>query len=233
MTNRFICQSCGDSFEVAEAVLAKYPDWTPRACLKCRDAKGGRRGRPGTTVDVTAPMRIPRAATGHSRRGSASVELNLSLDEVLARFAGGPKSGVFTDGSAQPNPGPGGWGAVYVVNGEVRTQRHGHEPHTTNNRMELFALINGYQLVPPGVGAEVFTDSELCVKSMTEWAPGWQARGWKKKGGPIKNLELVQELYALVQARPELHLQWIKAHDGSRWNEYADSLSTAYTRDVL
>lgn len=238
MTNRFICQNCGDSFEVAEAVLSRYPDWTPRVCLKCRDAGRGKGGsRPRGALDVTAPMRIPtRAAGGHNaggHRGSASVELNLTVDEVLQRFDGGPRSGVFTDGSAQPNPGPGGWGAVYVVDGAVQAQRHGHEPHTTNNRMELVALINGYQLVPPGVAAEVYTDSELCFKSMTQWAPGWEARGWKKKGGPIKNLELVQQLYALVQARPELHLQWIKAHDGSRWNEYADSLSTAYTRDAL
>jgi ribonuclease HI len=172
-------------------------------------------------------MRIPR------RHSSASAELNLTLAEVLSRFTAGPADGVFTDGSAQPNPGPGGWGAVYVVDGEVRAQRHGHEPHTTNNRMELTALINGYQLVAPGVGADVFTDSELCFKSMTQWAAGWQARGWTKKGGPIKNLDLVQELYALVRARPELRLRWIKAHDGSRWNEYADSLSTAYTRDHL
>ncbi|MBN2357814.1 MAG: ribonuclease HI [Deltaproteobacteria bacterium] len=174
-----------------------------------------------------------RSSAGPRRRGSASAQLNLTLAEVLERFDAGPDSGVFTDGSAQPNPGPGGWGAVYVVDGELHAQRHGHEPRTTNNRMELVALINGYQMVPPGVGAEVFTDSELCYKTMTQWAAGWQARGWKKKGGPIKNLELVQELYALVQARPELRLRWIKAHDGSRWNEYADSLSTAYARDRL
>ena len=68
----------------------------------------------------------------------------LSPDEVLERFSGGPKSGVFTDGSAQPNPGPGGWDAVYVIDDEVQDQRYGHEPHNTNNRMELTALIQAY-----------------------------------------------------------------------------------------
>jgi ribonuclease HI len=68
------------------------------------------------------------------------------------------------------------------------------------------------------------------VNTINQWAKGWEARGWKRKGGDIKNLELVQELYQCLKGRPELELKWIAAHSGNRWNEYADSLATAYRR---
>jgi ribonuclease HI len=79
----------------------------------------------------------------------------------------------------------------------------------------------------------IISDSEYLVKGIREWAPGWERRGWKRKTGPIQNLDLVQELYRRATARPELRLEWIQAHAGARWNEYADSLSTAYRRDEL
>jgi len=150
---------------------------------------------------------------------------------VLAKYSDGPSSGVFTDGSAEPNPGPGGWGAVFVVDGEIVAEAHGGEPHTTNNRMELTALIAGYRLVPAGQSAIVWTDSQLCVNTINSWAAGWKARGWRRKGGEIKNLDLVQELYALACERPELELRWIQAHVGYRWNEYADALASIYPRE--
>ena len=71
----------------------------------------------------------------------------------------------------------------------------------------------------------VFSDSQLCVNTINEWAPGWEKRGWKRKGGPIKNLDLVQQLYALALAKPRVELRWIRAHEGVRWNEYADALA--------
>jgi ribonuclease HI len=204
----FTCAGCGTGFRVADGTLARYPGWTPRRCRACRDGR--------------------RAGGGAAR----VIEENLTVAEVLAKYHGGPRDGVFTDGSAEPNPGPGGWGAVYVVDGEVVAQAHGHEPDTTNNRMELTALIAGFDLVPHGTPATVYSDSMLCVKTITEWAPAWEARGWRRKGGQIANLDLVQQLYARAKARPELELVWIRAHDGSRWNEYADALSTAYRRAV-
>jgi ribonuclease HI len=175
--------------------------------------------------------RKPRAARVGA--GGASREENLTVAEVLQKYSEGPGDGVFTDGASHPNPGPGGWGAVYVVGGEIVAQRHGHEPLTTNNRMELRALIEGSKLVPAGTATVLWTDSQLCVKTINEWAAGWKARGWKKKDGEVKNLELVQELYAIFQSRPELELRWIQAHSGLRWNEYADSLASAYRRDTL
>lgn len=160
-------------------------------------------------------------------------EENLTLKEVLQKYSAGPQSGIFTDGSARPNPGPGGWGFVYVLNGEIITQDHGHDPETTNNRMELTALIEAFKHVDSKDALEIYSDSELCVKSMNEWASNWEKNGWRRKSGPIKNLELVQELYALHKAKPNIRLKWIAAHNGWLWNEYADSLSTAWARNQL
>jgi ribonuclease HI len=157
----------------------------------------------------------------------------LTVAQVLQRYTRGPKSGLFTDGSAQPNPGPGGWGCVYVEDDEIIDQAHGNEPYTTNNRMELMGLIAAYKMASPTVEIEVYTDSQLCVNTITQWAASWEKRGWRRKDGEIKNLELVKELYALSRERPNLRLKWIRAHDGSKWNEYADALSTAYARSEL
>lgn len=167
------------------------------------------------------------------RRSAGPFEDNLTLDDVLAKYDGGPDSGVFTDGSANPNPGPGGWGAVYVVDGEIVDRTYGHEPATTNNRMELTAVIHGCDLVPQGTAATVYTDSRLVHDTITKWAAGWERRGWKRPRGEVQNLELVQAAYRRFKDRPELSIAWVPAHAGYRWNEYADSLSTAYSRDEL
>ena len=74
----------------------------------------------------------------------------------------------------------------------------------------------------------VYTDSRLAVQTITEWAAGWERRGWKRKTGPVENLDLVQEAYRIYRSRPELELQWIAAHSGARWNEYADALAGAW-----
>ena len=146
--------------------------------------------------------------------------------------ADSPTDGVFTDGSAIPNPGPGGWGAVWVQDDRVVAKASGRDPDTTNNRMELRALIEGVQLVPEGTSAVLWSDSNLAVKTVNEWAAGWKRRGWKRKSGPVENLDLVKELYELVSARPELEVRWIKAHVGHRWNEYADRLANGEDPDA-
>ncbi len=154
----------------------------------------------------------------------------LTPEEVLAKHSSGPKTGVFTDGSCEGNPGPGGWGFVWVENDEILEQGSGTDPATTNNRMELLALIQAYRALPADATVTVFSDSELCVKTVNEWAAAWERRGWRRKTGPIKNLELVKELYALANAHPNVELRWIRAHDGSRWNEYVDALANAFMR---
>jgi ribonuclease HI len=153
---------------------------------------------------------------------------------VLAAFTDGPKTGVFTDGATEGNPGPGGWGAVHVVDDRIIEQAHGAESPTTNNRMELTAMINGLRMLPLDSDAVVYTDSQLIVNIVSKWADGWKARGWtKKSSGPIANLELVKEAHLLYEQRPAVRLEWIKAHSGYRWNEYADALATAYRREIF
>jgi ribonuclease HI len=152
----------------------------------------------------------------------------LTPEEVLERYTAGPKTGVFTDGSCEGNPGPGGWGFVWVEDDRILAQGSGTEPHTTNNRMELSGLIAALRALPADRAIPVYSDSQLCVKTVNEWAAGWEQRGWRRKTGPIANLELVKELWGLAKAHPRARLTWIKAHDGSRWNEYADALASAY-----
>lgn len=213
------CATCGRDFEVPAHLAERYPGWTPPECPACF----GRRRSTG------APAEPAAAASA----GAAAGEEDLTVDEVLARYTEGPASGVFTDGSADPNPGPGGWGAVYVADGEVIARDWGHEPETTNNRMEVTALLRGIELVPPGTPATVYSDSRLVVSTVTEWAPAWEARGWRRKTGPVKNLDLVRPLVERLRTRSELEVVWLPAHAGLRWNEYADSLSTAWRRERL
>lgn len=194
----FVCQDCGDGFSLPQSVLDRYPGWTPRQCLDCRDAA---KSASGATASST------------NRRSGVT-----SGDDD-------PHTGVFTDGSSVPNPGPGGWGAVYVIEDEIIAEASGFGGDTTNNRMELTALIEAVRLVPEGTPAVVYSDSNLAVRTITEWASGWEKRGWKRKSGPVENLDLVKEAYRAYRERPELELKWIKAHVGFRWNEYADELA--------
>ena len=213
----FTCQACGNAFDISPNARARYPDWTPKQCNACRAPKDR----------ATKQTSTKRPPPGVSR------ELNLPLAEVLLRFHSGPDTGVFTDGSCSGNPGPGGWGAVRVRGGDVVAQQHGSEPWTTNNRMEFTAVIAGLEMLDPVEEETVYSDSQLVVNTLMVWAAGWEKRGWKRKEGAVKNLDLVQRAWALKQERPAVRIAWIRAHDGSRWNEYADSLSTAYSRDEL
>jgi ribonuclease HI len=195
----FICANCGNEFTLAPSIRARYPTWVPKCCTDCH---GG-----------------PR------RQGSASVALN--REETLNRYQDGPQTGIFTDGFCEPNPGRGGWGAVKVSVGQIIEERHGREEDTTNNRMELKALIEGYQMVQVGEGMAVFSDSQYCVNVVTTWAASWKKNGWTrgKQKEEIKNLDLVMELHELATLRPSAKAAWIKGHAGNRWNEYADALA--------
>ncbi|GAB4370287.1 MAG: hypothetical protein Kow0062_04850 [Acidobacteriota bacterium] len=142
----------------------------------------------------------------------------------------GPDSGVFTDGACSGNPGPGGWAAVRVRDGEIVEERSGHADHTTNNRMELTALIAAYEMLPEDAEETIWSDSQLCVRTINEWAAGWERRGWRRRTGPVENLDLVRRLYELARRHPGVRLEWIRAHDGSTWNEYADRLAVSRIR---
>lgn len=123
----------------------------------------------------------------------------------------------YTDGSASPNPGPGGFavikdGAPHILGSE--------EGETTNIRMEGLALVAA--LKDAGLEeAEIHTDSEFWINVATKWASGWEAKGWVKKGGEIKNLDIVKELYRLY-ANSNCKLVWVRGHNGTELNELAD-----------
>lgn len=143
-----------------------------------------------------------------------------------------PNEGLFTDGGCSGNPGPGGWGVVWVKAGEMFAEANGGEPHTTNNRMELMALIEAYKMLDAGSTETIWSDSTLCVKTVNEWAQGWERQGWKRKTGPVENLDLVKPLFELSKAHPNVKLRWLKGHAGQRWNERADVLATAYQQGI-
>ncbi len=122
----------------------------------------------------------------------------------------------YTDGSANPNPGPGGFAVIC----DGQPVALGKEAKSTNIRMEAQALIAAYKIAESG--DEILTDSEFWVNVVTKWAPSWQKNGWTKKSGPIKNLELVKELYEIYCAKPGVKLQWTRGHVGTEGNELAD-----------
>ena len=124
----------------------------------------------------------------------------------------------FTDGSASPNPGPGGYAVIDLD--DKQPVALGKEANSTNIRMEAMALIAAYKIAKPG--DKIMTDSEFWVNVVTKWAAGWQSNGWTKKSGPIKNLELVKELYELYLNNPDVILEWTRGHVGTEGNELAD-----------
>ena len=126
---------------------------------------------------------------------------------------------LFTDGSASPNPGPGGY--AVIENGKP-VALGSEEGDSTNIRMEGMALLAALETAA-GDDCEIHTDSEFWINVITKWAPGWSAKGWRKSGGPIKNLELVQQLYdAYYSYAGEVKLVWVRGHVGHEGNELAD-----------
>ncbi len=124
---------------------------------------------------------------------------------------------LFTDGSASPNPGPGGFA---VIEGNQPVCLGSEEGDTTNIRMEGKALIAALGYLD-GTAAEIYTDSEFWINVITKWAPGWEQRGWTKKGGEIKNLDIVKEVCALYKTG-QANLVWVRGHVGEEGNELAD-----------
>ena len=122
----------------------------------------------------------------------------------------------YTDGSASPNPGPGGY--AVIENGKPAALGS-EDGETTNIRMEGHAMIAAMKLAD-GTACKIHSDSEFWINVLTKWAPGWEAKGWTKKGG-IKNLDLVQEAYRLY-GESSAELIWVRGHNGDDGNELAD-----------
>ena len=123
---------------------------------------------------------------------------------------------LWTDGSASPNPGPGG----FAVLEDGKPVALGSEAQSTNIRMEGMALIAAMKYAGEE-GCEIHTDSEFCVNVLTKWAAGWETRGWRKSKGEIANLEMVQEAWRLYN-QYNVKLNWTRGHVGTEMNELAD-----------
>ncbi len=133
---------------------------------------------------------------------------------------------IYTDGACSGNPGPGGWGAIMRWNGHEK-ELSGGEKDTTNNRMEMMAVIKALEALTKSSQAKLYTDSTYVQKGVTEWMTGWKARGWKganKK--PIKNQDLWLRIDVLVQDH-NVEFHWVRGHDGHPDNERADELAVA------
>lgn len=131
---------------------------------------------------------------------------------------------IHTDGACKGNPGPGGWGAVLQFNGHTRELKGG-ERQTTNNRMELTAAIRALEALREPCAVTLYTDSVYVMQGLTQWLPGWKARGWRTADRkPVKNQDLWQALDAAA-ARHRIDWRWVKGHSGDPGNEAADRLA--------
>lgn len=137
---------------------------------------------------------------------------------------------AYTDGACSGNPGPGGWGAILIAReGDVVIKERdlkGGEANTTNNRMEMLAAINALEALARPSKLTIVTDSAYVKDGITKWIHGWKAKGWKKKGGEIKNLDLWKRLDE-AQSRHDVTWEWVKGHAGHPENERADELARA------
>lgn len=129
---------------------------------------------------------------------------------------------IYTDGACSGNPGPGGWGTILRWNGHEK-ELNGGERETTNNRMELMAVIKGLEALSSRCRVDLYTDSQYVQKGVTEWMAGWKRKGWPDR---IKNQDLWQQLDVLI-AKHDVKMHWVRGHDGHPENERADALARA------
>jgi ribonuclease HI len=131
---------------------------------------------------------------------------------------------IHTDGACKGNPGPGGWGALLEYNGR-RKEIFGGEPQTTNNRMELVAVIRALEALTRAADVEIYTDSQYVKNGIESWIHGWKRNGWKTSDRKaVKNADLWREL-DLLAARHRIRWHWVRGHDDNPGNERADELA--------
>lgn len=133
---------------------------------------------------------------------------------------------AFTDGGCRGNPGVGGWAFTLVdVSSRKALERGGGETETTNNRMEMRAAIEALRAIKvDGARILVLSDSKYLIGCCTKWMHGWKANGWRRKGDPLKNLDLIQELDALLLPR-SVTFRWVAGHSGHAGNDHVDRLA--------
>ncbi len=139
---------------------------------------------------------------------------------------------IFTDGACRGNPGPGGWG-VLLRAGKHEKELWGGEAHTTNNRMEMTAVIEALKALKKPSDVVLTTDSQYVRKGITEWIEGWKRKNWKTAAKkPVKNVELWQEIDALA-ANHQIDWRWVKGHSGHSENERVDDLANRGIDELL
>jgi ribonuclease HI len=139
---------------------------------------------------------------------------------------------IYTDGACSGNPGPGGWGAILRYGSAVK-ELHGSDPLSTNNRMELTAVISALEALNRPTRVTLYTDSRYVLDGITKWLPGWQRNGWRTAGRhPVKNLDLWQHLVKAM-APHEITWRWVKGHNGDPGNERADELARQGIAEAL
>ncbi len=138
---------------------------------------------------------------------------------------------LYTDGACSGNPGPGGWGAILQYNG-VEKELSGGESETTNNRMELTAVIAGLQALKEPCIVELYSDSKYVIDALQKrWVHGWRARGWVKSDKkPALNVDLWEQLLALLE-RHQVRYHWVKGHAENPYNNRCDELAVAQSRN--
>lgn len=140
---------------------------------------------------------------------------------------------VWTDGACRDNPGPGGWGVVLVGAHGERRELSGSKAQTTNNEMEMQAVLEALRIVPDRTVVDVYSDSKSVVNGLTFWVDGWKKSGWTTKAGtPVKHRELWESL-ARERERVNLKMRWVQGHAGNENNERADELAQRAIRDLL
>jgi ribonuclease HI len=134
---------------------------------------------------------------------------------------------IYTDGACKGNPGPGGWGVILRSAGQVEKELFGGDALTTNNRMEMTAVIEALSALKRPCDIALYVDSKYVIQGITEWLPGWKAKGWKTAAKqPVKNVDLWQKLDALVNTGGHtIEWCWVKGHAGDPGNERADALA--------
>ena len=141
---------------------------------------------------------------------------------------------IYTDGACKGNPGPGGWGVLLKAGGTSK-ELFGGEPVTTNNRMELMAVIRALEALKRPCAVTLHVDSQYVLKGMTQWLAGWKTKGWRTAAKqPVKNQELWQELDELVNRKGHaIEWRWVRGHDGDPGNERADELANLGVEDAM
>lgn len=130
---------------------------------------------------------------------------------------------IYTDGSCDPNPGPGGWAAI-ILEGKDKKIIRGYSTESTNNRMELTAALEALKHVDSLKPVKIYTDSQYLQKGVEEWLANWKARNWKRKGGVLANIDLWKEISEEI-AHHKIVWRWIKGHAGNPYNEQADRIA--------